>query len=107
VALYGTCVTIAVSSKALESLIQAVEGFLLKTWSERLEAPAITEVRYVVSPSMCEQQPVRVPFTRAEKAEYVTTDEMVQVASELQDEKLRKAVIGWMSVLHERMQEDV
>ena len=106
VALYGSCVTIAVASKALGSLIQAVEGVLIKTWSERLDPPAITEIRYVVRPPMGGQQSEPRPGIRSQEVAYVTTDEMLEVASELQDDKLQQAVIAWMSVLHERMQEE-
>ncbi len=107
VALYGTCVTIAVASKTLESLIQAIEGFLIKTWSERLEPPAITEIRYVVSPSIGAQQPNERPAIRSQEVTSVTTDDMVEAAATIADEKLRQAAIEWMSVLHARTREDV
>jgi len=107
VALYGSCITIAVTSKALESLIQAVEGFLIKTWCERLGPPEITEVRYVLSPSIGDQQRNVRPAIRSREVTSVTTDDMIEAAATIQDEKLRQAAIEWMSVLHARTREDV
>ena len=107
VALYGTCVTIAVASKALQSQLVAIEEFVLKTLSERLESVHIRSIEYVVNESMQYPEAVELPSLAAEKTDVVASAEIVEMASTIPDEKLREAAIQWMSVLNARTQEDV
>jgi len=107
IALYGTEITIAGQTRETIRTIQEQEGFLLRTWGERLEAGRIQSIRYEVRP-MKYQQVVPEQFPESEDMQRLEPSEQVhELAACIKDAKLRDSMAQWMAVLEARSKEDM
>ncbi len=107
IALHGTAITIAGQTRETIRTIQEQEGFLLRTWGERLEPGRIRTIRYEVRPMNYERvTPERLPEP-GETHRLEPSEQAHELAACIKDAKLRDSMAQWMAVVEARSKEDV
>mgnify|MGYP001468368311 CR=1 FL=1 len=107
IALHGTVITIAGQTRETIRTIQEQEGFLLRTWGERLEAGRIQSIRYEVRPMKYEQvAPEQLPEPTVMKR-LEPSKQAHELAACIKDTKLRDSMAQWMAVVEARSKEDM
>ena len=105
--IHGSEITIAAQTRETIRTIKEQEGFLLRTWNERMESEPIQSIRYevrvmdyeVVGPQRLHEAPETHRLEPSADAQ--------AMAACIKDTKLRDSMAQWMAVLEARSKEDV